>query len=64
MIFGVISNQAKKGNIHFVKLVLELTHKHSEKVTVRQEVPEVGIEQYSAALKQLEAWEKERFGGS
>ena len=57
-ILQVIVDKAMEGNIHFVKLILELTNKHSEKITVKQEVPEVGIEQYSAALKQLEAWEK------
>ena len=60
-VLQVIAEQAKKGNIHFVKLMLELTHKHSEKVTVQQEVPEVGIEQWTAALKKVEQWERERW---
>ena len=46
-IMQVIVDKAKEGQIQFVKLVLELTNKHSEKITVKQETPEVGIENYS-----------------
>ena len=61
-ILQVIAEKAKAGNYQFVKLALELTHKHSEKITVKQEVPEVGIEQWSALLEEVAQWEKERFG--
>ena len=61
-VLEVIADKAKKGNIHFVKLMLELTHKHSEKVTVRQEVPEVGIERWKGILEKVAQWEEERFG--
>ena len=61
-IMQVIVDKAKEGQIQFVKLVLELTNKHSEKITVKQEAPEVGIENYTAVIRKAVQWEKERFG--
>ena len=61
-IMQVIVDKAKAGNFQFVKLVLELTNKHIDKITVRPEVPVIGIEQYSAAIRKVAQWEEERFG--
>ena len=61
-IMQVIVDKAKAGNFQFVKLVLELTNRHSDKITIRPEVPAIGIEQYSAAIRKVSQWEEERFG--
>ena len=58
----VIVDKAKAGNFQFVKLALELTNKHSDKITVKPEVPVIGIEHYSAAIRKAAQWEEERFG--
>ena len=61
-VMHVIIDKAKEGDFRFAKMVLELTGRYSERITVRQEVTEIGIEQYSAAIKKFEDWKRGRFG--
>ena len=59
-VLGVIIDNAMAGSYQFVKLILELTQKYSIKITVQSDQPQIGIEQYSALIKQIETWEQER----
>jgi hypothetical protein len=61
-VLQVIIDNARAGKFQFVKLVLELTDKYSSRITVESKEPVVGIEQYSALIKQIEGWEEERSG--
>ena len=61
-IMNVIVEKAKDGDIKFIKLVLELTNRHTDAITVRSEVPQIGIEQYTTAIRQVAQWQEERFG--
>jgi hypothetical protein len=63
-VLGVIAERAKVGEIRFVQLVLELTHKLRDKITVKMEVPEVGIEQYAVVIRQAARWKEEGQWGS
>jgi len=51
-VMHMIMEKAKGGDFRFAKMVLELTGRYSERITVRQE----------AAIKQVAEWKKERFG--
>ena len=49
-------------NLQIIKLALELTGRHTDSITLRSEVPQVGIEKYTAVIRQVAEWEQERFG--
>ena len=63
-ILHVVLKQALGGDIKFIQLVLELTGKHTDSITVKSDVPQVGIEKYSSIIKQVSKWQEERFGNS
>lgn len=62
-VLQVIIDNARAGKFQYVKLLLELTEKYSSVITVENEGPKVGIEQYSALIRHIEDWEVERSGG-
>ena len=61
-VMHVIGERASQGEIKFIILLLELLGKYTDSITVTAEVPQIGIEQYSAVIKQVAEWEQERFG--
>lgn len=61
-ILHVILESAKSGDIEFIKLVLELTGRYTEGISIRSDTPQVGIERFTAIIKQVSEWQEERLG--
>ena len=57
-----IGEKAAAGEYKFVILALELTGRYNQAITVRTDSIQVGIEKYSAVIRRMEEWERERFG--
>ena len=62
-VIQAIIDMAVKGDFRFVKLVLDLTGNDQVRTTGGQEEPTISFEQFSAVIRQVEEWKRERFGG-